>query len=125
MPIIGVTHCPSCGAVVNAHWPSCLACSSTLEPSKPEHSSFRVQASKEPAPPKLKAVSRVVAVQPGMTVHYPIPVKITSPTNYDWEWHCGTIELVDEDWQRIRVIPETEEQPWRWVPRCYVSKETP
>ena len=110
---------------MNANWSSCLACSSALGPSKPEHSSFRVQASKEPAAPKLKAVSRVVAVQPRMTVHYPIPVKITSPTKYEWEWHCGTIERVDEDWQMVRVIPETEEQPWRWVARCYVSKETP
>ena len=124
MAIIGVTHCPSCKAVVNANWPSCLACSSALEHSKPEHSSFRVQASKEPAAQQLKAVSRVVAVQPGMTVQYRIPVRITSPTKYEWAWHQGTIELVDEDWQMVLVIPKTEEQPWRWVAMCYVTKGT-
>lgn len=36
MPMIGVTHCPSCGAVMNTHWPSCLACSFVLVESKQE-----------------------------------------------------------------------------------------
>jgi len=61
---------------------------------------------------------------PGTTVHYRIPVKITSPTKYEWEWHQGTIELVDEDWQMVLVIPETKDQPWRWVAMCYVTKGT-
>ena len=62
--------------------------------------------------------------KPGMTIRYRIPV-IQSPTDYEWEWHEGSIELVDEDWQMVLVIPETEGQPWRWVARCYIQKEIP
>jgi len=58
--------------------------------------------------------------KPGTKVQYRIP-RIVSPTNYEWECHRGRIELVDEDWQMVLVIPETEEQPWRWVARCYVK----
>ena len=35
--------------------------------------------------------------------------------------HRGRIELVDEDWQMVLVIPETEEEPWRWVGMTYVQ----
>jgi hypothetical protein len=57
----------------------------------------------------------------GSTIQYRIPVRITSPTKYEWAWHRGTIELVDEDWQMILVLPETEEQPWRWIAAVYVQ----
>ena len=58
--------------------------------------------------------------KPGTTIQYRIP-RIGSPTNYDWEWHRGRIELVDEDWQMVLVIPETEQEPWRWVSLVYVQ----
>jgi len=72
----------------------------------------------------LKVAEDMVSFKPGMRVQYRIPVRITSPTKYEWEWHSGTIEMVDEDWQMVLVIPETEGQPWRWVAMRYVSKGT-
>ena len=59
---------------------------------------------------------------PGSTIQYRIP-RIVSPVNYEWEWHRGRIELVDEDWQMVLVIPETEEQPWRWIWKGYIKAE--
>jgi len=47
MPIIGVTHCPACGAIVNTHWPSCLACSFVLVGSKQETLSPQIQEGRE------------------------------------------------------------------------------
>jgi len=122
MAIIGVTHCPACGAVVN--WQTCLACSFALEHSKPATTSLQAQAPMDSVGPQLGLRSKKSAIQPGMTVQYRIPVRITSPTKYEWAWHQGTIELVDEDWQMVLVIPKMEEQPWRWVAMCYVAKGT-
>ena len=34
MALIGVSHCPACGAVVNASWKTCLACSFVMVGSK-------------------------------------------------------------------------------------------
>ena len=120
MALIGVTHCPACGAVVNASWQTCLACLCILEPLKPEPTSLEAQAPMESVASRSKAPSKQSSFQPGMTVQYRIPV-ITSPTNYIWEEHSGKIELVDEDWQMVLVIPETEDQPWRWVSLTYVQ----
>ena len=87
-----------------------------------------VQQLLEKIPEKIRVIERAPGQQPsiypGLKVHYRIPVRITSPTKYEWEWHQGTIELVDEDWQMVLVIPKTEEQPWRWVAMCYVTKGT-
>jgi len=105
---------------VNTHWPSCLACSSILEPRKPEPTSLEAQAPIESAEPQRDVVPS--SIQPGATVQYRIP-RIQSPTNHEWEWHRGTIELVDEDWQMVLIIPETEQEPWRWVAPCYVKAE--
>jgi len=121
MVIIGVTHCPSCKAVVNANWPSCLACSLGLEHSNPAHSSVRVQASKEPAAKKLKAVADETVIQPDMIIHYEIPSTGARPTDSVWEWHQGRVERIDEDWQIALIIPDTEPQPWRWVSLVYIQ----
>ncbi len=120
MAIIGVTHCPACGAVVNASWQTCLACSSILEPLKHESTSLQAQAPLESAEPQLDAVPG--SFKPGTTIQYRIP-SIQSPTNHEWEWHRGTIELVDEDWQWVLIIPEIEQEPLRWVAWCYVMTE--
>lgn len=120
MALIGVIHCPACGAIVNANWQSCLACSSSLESAKSKPMSFQAQGLQERADLKPKALSSVQAVQPGMTVQYRIPV-IKSPTNYEWEWHRGKIELVDERRQMVLVIPEREQEPWLWVAMIYIK----
>ena len=124
MALIGVSHCPACGAVVNTSWQTCLACSSILERSNPKSTPLQAQAPMESVEPQPKRRSSQSTVQPGMTVQYRIPVRITSPTKYEWEWHCGTIELVDEDWQMVLIIPETEGQPWRWVAMYYIQHAT-
>jgi len=121
MAIIGVTHCPSCGAVVNTSWQTCLACSSILEPLKPEPTSLEAQAPMESVEPRPETLSSQSTVQPGMTVQYRIPVRITSPTKYEWEWHQGTVEMVDEDQHLVLVLPRDEEEPWRWVSLTYVQ----
>lgn len=81
----------------------------------------------EKAPERIRVIENnhplQPAVSPGMKVQYRIPVKITSPTKYEWEWHQGRVEMVDEDRQMVLVLPETEDQPWRWVAMCYVRKE--
>ena len=64
------------------------------------------------------------SIHPGMTVQYRIPVRITSPTNYAWEWRQGTVEIVDEDQHLVLVTPVDEEAPWRWVSLTYVKAET-
>ena len=43
------------------------------------------------------------------------------PTKDEGEWHRGTIELIDEDWQMGLVIPENEQEPWRWVAMVYIQ----
>ena len=120
MAIIGVTHCPACGAVVNAHWPSCLACSCNLETSKPAPTSLQAQAPMESAKPQLGVQVRKAAIQPGVTVRYRIPV-ITSPTKYKWAWHQGAVEIIDENQHLVLVTPVDEEEPWRWVSLTYVQ----
>jgi len=121
MSIIGVTHCPACGAVVNASWQTCLACSSNLEPLKSESTSLQAQAPLESAEPQLDAVPS--SIQLGATIQYRIPTRTQSPTNHEWEWHRGTIELVDVDWQWVLIIPEIEQEPLRWLAWCYVMAE--
>jgi hypothetical protein len=71
----------------------------------------------------LKVAEDIVSFKPGMRVQYRIPV-IKSPKDYEWECHRGRIELVDEDWQMVLVLPETEDQPWRWVNLTYIKKGT-
>jgi hypothetical protein len=61
------------------------------------------------------------SIHPGMTVQYRIPVRITSPTKYEWAWHQGTVEIVDEDQHLALVTPIDEEEPWRWVSLTYVK----
>jgi hypothetical protein len=63
------------------------------------------------------------SIQPGMTVQYRIPVRITSPTKYEWAWHQGTVEIVDEDQHLVLVTPLDEKQTWRWVSLTYVKAE--
>jgi hypothetical protein len=77
----------------------------------------------ESAKPQLGVQARKAAIQPGMTVRYRIPVRITSPTQYVWTWHQGTVEIVDEDQQLVLVTPVDEEEPWRWVSLTYVKAE--
>ena len=47
MALIGVTHCPSCRAVVNANWKMCLACSFVLVGSKHKVPSPQMQEGTE------------------------------------------------------------------------------
>ncbi len=61
-------------------------------------------------------------IHPGATIQYRIP-RIVSPANYDWEWHSGKIERVDERWQMVLVIPATESEPWLWVSMTYIKTE--
>ena len=124
MAIIGVTHCPSCKAVVNACWQTCLACSCNLDTSKAIPTSLQAQVAMESVAQRPKTLSRQSTVQPGMTVQYRIPVRITSPTTYEWEWHQGKIEMIDEGQQLALVIPLDEGYPWRWVAICYIEKGT-
>ena len=83
----------------------------------------------EKIPEKIRVIEgtprQQPSIQPGMPVQYRIPVKITSPTKHEWAWHRGTIEQVDEDWQRVFIIPDTEKGPQQWVAMCYVTKGTP
>jgi len=121
MAIIGVTHCPACGAVVNASWQTCLACSSILELPNPKSTSLQAQAPMESVELQLDAVPS--SIQLGATIQYRIPTRIQSPTNHEWKWHRGTIELVDVDWQWVLIIPEIEQEPPQWLAWCYVKTE--
>ena len=81
----------------------------------------------EKIPEKIRVIEgtppQQPSIYPGMTVHYRIPVRITSPTNYEWEWHQGRVEIIDEDQHLVLVTPVDEEAPWRWVSLTYVKAE--
>ena len=59
----------------------------------------------------------------GDRVVYRTP-RIRTGFDHDWVECLGTVHMIDEDWQMVLVIPETEQEPWRWVASCYVQKET-
>lgn len=61
-------------------------------------------------------------LKPGTFVRYKIP-RILTPIRYEWEWHEGTVDLINEETCRVLVIPDTEEGPWRWVSTCYVQSK--
>jgi len=65
----------------------------------------------------------MVILEVGKQVHYQIPV-FEWAKHIGWKKHIGTVELLDEVRQMVLVIPETEDQPWRWVAMCYVTKGT-
>ena len=143
MSIIGVTHCPFCKAVVNASWQTCLACSSILEHLKPEatfsgpqETSTKYtkpcgQVSEDPNQGNFvdivdqnqgsEELKTLDSFKLGTTIQYRIPTRIQSPTNHEWKWHRGTIGLVDGDRQMVLIIPETEQEPWRWVAMVYIK----
>ena len=62
-------------------------------------------------------------LKPGDQVVYRTP-RIRTPVDYDWIECPGTVHKIDDDRQMVLVIPKTEEQPWRWVAMCYVTKGT-
>ncbi len=64
----------------------------------------------------------MVILEVGKRVHYQIPV-FASDRHIGWKKHTGTVELLDEVRQMVLVIPESEDQPWRWVAMCYVAAE--
>ncbi len=121
MALIGVTNCPSCHAVVNANWKTCLACSMALENHKPEHPSLQAQAPLRLADPKRQAVPSVAAVQPGMTVRCRVPVDIKNHKEYRWEAYIGRVEMIDHANHWALIIPDDETIPWRWVSLVYVE----
>ena len=63
----------------------------------------------------------MVILEVGKQVHYQIPV-FECDKHIGWTKHIGTVELLDEVRQMVLVIPETEEQPWRWVAITCVPK---
>ena len=93
MAIVGVTHCSSCKAVVNAHWQVCLACSMPLK----------------------KSAESFAA---GMTVQYRTPI-IVGHHVQEWKHHRGTIQLVDTRWEMAFIVPRSEEEQWIWIPFIY------
>ncbi|MDR4495114.1 MAG: hypothetical protein R3B74_11960 [Nitrospirales bacterium] len=121
MAIIGVIHCPTCQALVNANWKICLACSVELVTEASEKIPLSPQAllkdrNLQSDDPKDRGVPFV----PGLVVGYRIPI-VKNPVDYDWEWHEGTVDLIDEAAQQVLIIPDAEEEPWRWVSTCYVQ----
>ncbi len=70
---------------------------------------------------KVRMVS-IPAFTPGDRVAYRTPHPIRSGTDYDWSEHIGIVELIDHNQEMILVIPESADQPWRWIAECYVSE---
>jgi hypothetical protein len=64
----------------------------------------------------------IVTIEVGKRVQYQIPI-FESDKHIGWKKHTGTVELLDEVRQMVLVIPESEDQPWRWVAMCYVEAE--
>lgn len=121
MALIGVGHCPTCQGLVNANWKTCLACLGELETEASEKIPLSRRALLEdrnlqPDDPR----DRGVPFMPGLVVRYRIPI-VKNPVDYDWEWHEGTVNLINEAAQQVLIIPDTEEEPWRWVSTCYVQ----
>ena len=73
----------------------------------------------EKMPQKIRIIENPESFQIGRRIRYRIP--IGEATSYEWEWHQGRIELIDERWNMALVIPETERELWRWVSMIYIK----
>ena len=124
MAMIGVAHCPSCGAMVNTRWATCQVCSSGLGDHTSESMALPAEGPMELVARGTEILSRQTTIKTGMTVQYRIPVEIKDYNDYTWEEHTGKVKRIDANRELVLVIPETEEEPWRWVAMCYVSKGT-
>jgi len=65
----------------------------------------------------------MVILEVGKQVHYQIPV-FECDKHIGWKKHTGTVELLDEVRQMVLLIPESEDQAWRWVAQFCITKGT-
>ncbi len=74
----------------------------------------------EKYPEKVRAIEVVYGpFHIGQIVDYRIPTTIKSLIDYAWAWHTGTIADIDFHNERLMIIPQDEDQPWRIIAWCY------